>query len=54
MLWIVGVLIFLAWFILKVLLHKSGGVHILLLLAISFCVTQFIQDRRTRAHRLND
>jgi len=53
MLWIGGALIFVAWFVLRVLLHKSGGVHILLLLAISFCVTQFIQDQRTRAYRVD-
>jgi hypothetical protein len=51
MLWIAGALTLLAWFVLKVLLHKGSGVHILLLFAIACFVTQFVQDQRTRAHR---
>ena len=51
MLWIAGALTLLVWFILKVLLHKGNGVHVILLFAISCFVTQFIQDLRTRAYR---
>ena len=51
MLWIVGALTLFVWFILKVLLHKGSGVHILVLFAISCFVTQLVQDLRTRAYR---
>ncbi len=51
MLWIAGALVLLVWFILKVLLHKGSGVHVILLLAISCLVTQLVQDLRTRAYR---
>jgi hypothetical protein len=51
MLWIAGALTLLVWFILKFLVHKGNSVHVILLFAISCFVTQFIQDRRTRAHR---
>jgi len=51
MLWIAGALTLIVWFILKVLLHKGSAVHILLLFAVACFVTQFVQDRRTRAYR---
>jgi Zn-dependent protease with chaperone function len=51
MLWIAGALALFVWFILKVLLHKGGGIHIILLVAATFFVTQFIQNHRTRAYR---
>jgi len=51
MFWIVGALTLAAWFVLKVLLHKSSGVHIILLFTIACFVTQFVQDQRTRAYR---
>ena len=51
MFWILGGLSLAAWFILKVLLHKGSGVHVILLFAVSCFVTQFIQDLRTRAYR---
>jgi hypothetical protein len=51
MLWIAGALTLAVWFVLKVLLHKGSGVHILLLFAAACCVTQFVQDRRTRTYR---
>jgi hypothetical protein len=51
MLWLAGALTLSVWFILKVLLHKGSGVHVILLFAVSCFVTQFVQDVRTRAHR---
>jgi len=51
MLWILGAITLAAWFILKVLLHKGSGVHVILLFAASCFVTQFVQDLRTRAYR---
>jgi len=50
MLWIVGAILLGLWFIEKVLLHKSGLVHTLLLSAITCFVVQFVQDRRTKAY----
>jgi len=50
MLWIVGSILIVVWIVLKFLLHKSGMVHILLLIAISTFVIQFVQDRRTKAY----
>ena len=49
--WPVSAILFVVWFVLKVLLHKGGYVHLLLLTAISFAVVQFITDRKTRYHR---
>jgi hypothetical protein len=51
MFWIVGALTVIVWFVLKILLHKGSGVHIILLFAVSCFVTQFVQDLRTRAYR---
>ncbi len=51
MLWIAGALTLIVWFILKVLLHKGSGVHIILLFVVACFVTQFVQDQRTRAYR---
>jgi hypothetical protein len=51
MLWIVGSLFIIIWLVEKFLLHKGGMVHILLLVAISLFLSQFVQDRRTKAHR---
>ncbi len=50
MLWIVGSLTALIWFVLKFLLHKSGMVHVVLMIAISMFLIQFVQDRRTKAY----
>jgi hypothetical protein len=51
MFWIAGALTLTVWFVLKVLLHKGRGIHVILLFAISCFVTQFVQDRRTRVPR---
>jgi hypothetical protein len=50
MLWIVGSIVMVAWLVLKFLLHKSGMVHVLLLVAISCFVIQLVQDLRTKAY----
>ncbi len=50
MLWIVGSIVMVAWLVLKFLLHKSGMVHVLLLIAISCFVIQLVQDLRTKAY----
>jgi hypothetical protein len=50
MLWIVGSILLAVWFVLKFLLHKSGMVHVVLLIAISSFVIQLVQDLRTKAY----
>ena len=50
MLWIVGSILIVVWFVAKFLLHKSGLVHVILLIAISSFFIQFVQDRRTKAY----
>ena len=51
MLWISGSLAIVIWFVLKFLLHKSGMVHVILMIAVSLFLVQFVQDRRTKAYR---
>ena len=51
--WAVSGILFIVWFVLKVLLHKGGFVHILLLSAISVFVVQLIAYRKTRYQRLS-
>lgn len=46
-LWILGAILFVIWFVLKFLLHKSGYVHAILLTAVALFVVQLVQDRRT-------
>jgi len=50
MLWIVGSIFVVVWFVAKFLLHKSGMVHVILMIAVSMFLIQFVQDRRTRAY----
>ena len=50
MLWYTGSLLLAAWLVLTFLLHKGGGIHILLFLAISFYLVQLAQDRRTKEY----
>jgi predicted tellurium resistance membrane protein TerC len=49
--WLITSLIFLVWFILKVLLHKGGYVHILLLLSLSMVGVRLMAERKTRYHK---
>jgi Flp pilus assembly protein TadB len=51
MLWISGSIAIAVWLILKFLLHKSGMVHVILMIAVSLFLVQFVQDRRTKASR---
>ncbi|MDQ3666169.1 MAG: hypothetical protein M3410_06155 [Acidobacteriota bacterium] len=46
MLWILGVALIAFWFVLKVILHKGGYSHILLLTGISLLIIQFAAYRR--------
>ena len=50
MLWIVGSILIAVWLVLKFLLHKGGLVHVILLIAITSFIIQFVQDRRTKAY----
>jgi Flp pilus assembly protein TadB len=50
MLWISGSIAIVVWLILKFLLHKSGMVHVILMIAFSLFLIQFVQDRRTKAY----
>ena len=51
MLWIVGSILVVIWLVEKFLLHKGGMVHVILMIAISMFVIQFVQDRRTKAYQ---
>jgi len=50
MLWILGAILTASWLVAKFLLHKGGMIHVLLLIAASTFVIQFVQDRRTKAY----
>jgi len=51
MLWYTGSLLLVIWFVLTFVLHKGGGIHILLFLAISFYLVQLAQDRRAKEYK---
>jgi hypothetical protein len=53
MLWILGAGLLIVWFLLKVLLHKGGFVHILLLAGISLLIIQYAAYRRSRYQRFS-
>ena len=50
MLWIVGSILVVVWLVAKFGLHKSGMVHVILIIALASFVIQFFQDQRTRAY----
>lgn len=50
MLWYIGGFFLAIWLIEKLLLHKGGFIHTLLLAAIGCFAVQFVQDQRTRAY----
>lgn len=50
MLWIVSAILTACWLVAKFLLHKGGMIHVLLLVAVSASIVQFVQDRRTKAY----
>jgi Family of unknown function (DUF5670) len=51
MFWYIGFILLAIWVLEKFILHKGGFVHTLLLAAIGCFVTQFVQDRRTKAYQ---
>ena len=51
MLWLSGFVTIVVWFVLKFVFHKSGMVHVILMIAVSMFLVQFVQDQRTRAYR---
>jgi hypothetical protein len=51
MLWIVGSILFVIWLVEKFLLHKGGMIHVILMIAASIYLIQFVQDRRTKAYQ---
>ena len=50
-LWVASAAFFLIWFVLSVLFHKGGMVHVLLLTAIAIFVVQFAAFRKARHHK---
>lgn len=50
MLWIAGSILVVIWLVEKFLLHKGGMVHVILMIAVSIFLIQFVQDRRTKAY----
>jgi len=51
MLWIVGSLLVVIWLVEKFLLHKGGMVHVILMIAVSIFLIQFVQDLRTKEYQ---
>jgi hypothetical protein len=49
--WLAALILFLIWFVLRVIFHKSGMVHVLLLSAIAVFVVQLAAVRKTRYHQ---
>ncbi|MEP6920064.1 MAG: hypothetical protein ABI967_02985 [bacterium] len=50
MLWIFGATSLIVWLFLKFVLHKSGFIHIALVLGITLLVIQFLAYRKTNYH----
>jgi Family of unknown function (DUF5670) len=51
MLWLAGSILVVVWIVEKFLLHKGGMVHVILMIAGSMFLIQFVQDCRTRAYQ---
>jgi len=49
--WLAALILFLVWFILSVVFHKSGMIHVLLLSSIAVFVVQLAAVRKTRYHQ---
>ena len=49
--WLAAIILFLAWFVLSVVFHKSGLIHLLLLCSIAVFVVQLAAVRKTRHHQ---
>ena len=50
MLWLLGALLLIVWFVEKFLLHKGGLVHVILLIGIGCLFFKFLQYRRTKQY----
>jgi preprotein translocase subunit YajC len=50
MLWIAGSILIAIWLVEKFVLHKGGMIHVILMIAISMFLIQFVQDRRTKEY----
>lgn len=50
MLWISGLILIVIWLFEKFVMHKGGMIHVILMIAISMFIIQFVQDRRTREY----
>ena len=49
--WIAFSILMAVWFVLKVILHKGGYVHIILIAAVSILVVKLIAIRKTQYHK---
>lgn len=50
-LWFVSGILFVVWFVLTVVFHKSGMVHVMLVAAIAVFVVQMAAFRKARHHK---
>jgi hypothetical protein len=51
MLWIAGSILVVIWLFEKFVLHKGGMIHVIVMIAISMFLIQFVQDRRTKEYQ---
>ena len=49
--WLAFTILMVLWFILKVLLHKGGYVHMFLVAAIAILVVRLIAQRKAQYHK---
>ena len=50
MLWLGGSILIAIWLFEKFVLHKGGMIHVIVMIAISMFIIQFVQDRRTKEY----
>jgi hypothetical protein len=50
MLWISGSILILIWLFAIFVMHKGGMIHVVVMIAISMFIIQFVQDRRTKEY----
>jgi hypothetical protein len=51
MLWLIGIALVVAWFVLRFIVHQRGWVHLLLLSGISILLVQVMAYRKTKYQR---
>ena len=51
MLWFAGSIMVVIWLVATFLFHKGGMIHVVLMIAVSMFLIQFVQDRRTWAYQ---